>query len=51
MTSHVGLYKGEEVACIHSDYGYLLIIFKDHWVFSKKCLIPTVPVTILPLRQ
>jgi hypothetical protein len=42
MGSHKGMYKGEEIACIHTDFGYYYVLFPDKEEKTDKCLIPGV---------
>lgn len=42
MGSHTGLYGEVEVACIHTDFGYCLVLYPDKEEKTDKCLIPGV---------
>lgn len=46
---HKGMWRGHEVTCLHTMNGNVLILYKDHWVFSKNCRIPKVPLIMTDL--
>lgn len=42
IPSHVGQYEGVEIACVHSELGFCLIMYPDKQNISNKCLLPGV---------
>jgi hypothetical protein len=37
---HTGKYHGSRIICVHTCFGAICILYKDHWVWQKKCRLP-----------